>query len=119
MELPEHSIPIFRRDYAILTSLIVFMLSTGTAFYMSVEGWRLLDSLYFSVTTLTTLGYGDFAPKTDAGKIFTIFYVFIGVGTTVAFINVVARHAINRYNPIRLLLRNETELLELLKAKQK
>ncbi len=56
------------------------VLALGTVFYHFVEGWRWLDSLYFCVITLATVGYGDFSPKTDPGKIFAIFYVFIGIG---------------------------------------
>ena len=39
-----------------------------------------LDALYFSVMTLATVGYGDLAPQTALGKLFTIIYVLIGVG---------------------------------------
>lgn len=66
---------------ALLTSGV---LALGTVFYHSVEGWRWLDSLYFCVMTLAIVGYGDFAPKTDLGKIFTMLYVFIGIGLLVA-----------------------------------
>ena len=55
-----------------------------------------LDSLYFSVTTLTTVGYGDFFPKTDAGKMFTIFYILAGVGILLGFVNAVAIRARNK-----------------------
>ncbi len=44
----------------------------GTTFYHFVEGWRWLDSLYFCVITLATVGYGDFSPRTDLGKVFTM-----------------------------------------------
>ncbi len=54
---------------------VVILLLTGMVFYHQYEGWSWLDSLYFTVITLTTVGYGDFAPQTSAGKIFTIIYI--------------------------------------------
>ena len=56
----------------------------GTIFYHWVEGWRWLDSLYFCVITLATVGYGDLTPKTDLGKVFTMIYIFIGIGLLIA-----------------------------------
>ncbi len=64
--------------WLIITVLVT--LGIGTAFYVLVERWRIIDSLYFCVVTLATIGYGDLAPQTYAGKIFTIFYIFIGIG---------------------------------------
>jgi hypothetical protein len=57
----------------------------GATFYHNVEGWRWLDSFYFCFVSLATVGYGDFTPKTDLGKIFTIFYIMIGIGLLVSF----------------------------------
>lgn len=71
---------------------VIILLLSGTIFYAQVEHWRVLDSLYFSVTTLTTIGFGDFSPKTDIGKIFTIIYIFIGIGTLLGFVNLIAHH---------------------------
>jgi hypothetical protein len=70
--------------------LVLTILLTGTAFYRYVEGWRWLDALYFSVITLTTIGYGDFSPQTDLGKIFTIGYIITGLGTLSGFVALVA-----------------------------
>jgi Ion channel len=42
------------------------------------------------VITLTTIGYGDFAPETDAGKLFTAVYALVGVGILLAFVTTVA-----------------------------
>lgn len=71
--------------FQILAGLTAILLAAGTVFYHSIEGWRWLDSLYFSVITLATVGYGDFSPQTDLGKVFTIVYVFLGIGLLVAF----------------------------------
>ncbi len=61
--------------------LVIFaVIGIGTVFYHRVESLSWLDSIYFCVITLTTVGYGDIAPQTSAGKIFTIFYILIGVG---------------------------------------
>jgi hypothetical protein len=59
---------------------LLFLLALGTLFYMTYEKWSLVDSLYFSVTTIATVGYGDLHPTTPISKVFTIFYIFFGVG---------------------------------------
>ena len=70
----------------------LIIIGVGGWFYHSVEGWSWLDSFYFTIITLTTIGYGDFSPKTDVGKLFTMVYVFIGLGILLAFIDLVATH---------------------------
>ncbi len=74
----------------------VVALGTGTVFYHHIEQLKWLDAIYFSVITLTTVGYGDITPKTDAGKIFTIFYVLIGIGILAGVANFLLRNALNR-----------------------
>jgi voltage-gated potassium channel len=67
------------------------LIAFATVFYRLVEGWSLLDSLYFSVVTIATVGFGDFAPRTALGKIFTIGYIFAGIGIFVAAATAVAQ----------------------------
>ena len=67
------------------------ILLSGTTFYRTVEGWSWTDSLYFSVTTMSTVGLGDLSPVTPFGKIFTVFYIFAGVGVFVALFAQFAR----------------------------
>lgn len=77
-----------------LTITVATTLLSGTLFYRFAEDWSYLDALYFSVMTLSTIGYGDLAPTTALSKVFTIFYVFLGVGLLAALVTVVraARH---------------------------
>ncbi len=84
--------------------LVVVTLAAGTLFYWRIEGWSPLDSFYFSSITLTTVGYGDLAPETAAGKLFTVFYLFTGIGLIVAFLNAVARSAVEQREEKRGLL---------------
>ena len=76
-----------------LAVLVGTLLLTGTVFYHQVEDWRLLDSLYFSVTSLLTVGFGDFVPSKDVSKVFTILYTLVGVGILVTFVSSVANRA--------------------------
>jgi hypothetical protein len=92
---------------------LIGLLATGTVFYTIVEGWDPLDSLYFSVISLATVGYGDFTPTTDIGKIFTIFFVLAGVGVLVVFVSEVARQTISRTDRVveeRVARRREKEI---------
>lgn len=73
---------------------VAAMLATGTVFYSLVERWRPLDALYFSVMTLTTVGYGDFVPHTELGKAFTIVYVLAGIAVILAFAEAVLKRAV-------------------------
>lgn len=66
----------------------------GTLLFHFLENWRWIDSLYFCVTTLTTVGYGDFSPQTDVGKIVFVFYILTGLGILFAFINAFSKKLI-------------------------
>lgn len=77
-----------------LMLLSAFLIGIATVFYHLVEGWRIIDALYFSVVTLATVGYGDFTPQTDIGKLFTVAYLLCGVGLFVAAAAAVAEFLI-------------------------
>lgn len=86
-------------EFRALFTLVVILLATGTWFYARVEGWSALDAFYFSVVTLTTIGYGDFSPTTPVSKIFTIFYILIGIGLLLGFVNTVTKHVVEANKP--------------------
>jgi voltage-gated potassium channel len=57
------------------------LLLIGAVGYMQIEGWTFFDSLYMSVTTLATVGYGETHPLSHDGRLFTILYIIGGVFT--------------------------------------
>lgn len=75
-----------RHMYRILSTAVVVLLGTGVIFYHTVEKFSWVNSWYFCVATLATVGYGDIVPKTDIGKLFTTGYIIIGVGILTTFI---------------------------------
>jgi len=70
---------------------VAILLIVGTTVYSATEGWNAVDAFYFSVITLTTVGFGDFSPTTTVGKLFTVVYIFWGLGIVVAFANVLTK----------------------------
>ena len=69
---------------------------TGTIFYWRAEDWTIIEALYFSVVTLTTIGYGDFTPTSAGTQIFTIIYVLTGLGVFVALLASVAEQYVKQ-----------------------
>ena len=82
--------------FKVLFALVIILLVIGTAFYHQVEGFSWLDSFYFTSVTLTTVGYGDFVPVTSIGKVFTVIYLFVGIGIILGFVNLLAKQRIKR-----------------------
>lgn len=74
-----------------IAGVTAVVLLSGTLFYANVEHFSYLDALYFSFTTLTTIGYGDIYSVTAVGKIFTMAYSVIGLGIMASFLAVVVK----------------------------
>ncbi len=72
--------------------LLFVLLAVGTYFYSHVEGWSFIDSLYFSVATITTVGYGDLHPTKDITKIFTMIYILVGFGVVLYILTSIVTH---------------------------
>jgi voltage-gated potassium channel len=68
--------------FRILRAFILFSMAllVGTLGYHYLEGWPLMDGLYMTVITMTTIGYGEIGPLNIDGRIFTIFLSLVAVG---------------------------------------
>ncbi len=71
-------------DFRSLLVLLVTLLAGATYFYWEVEGWSVVDSIYFSVMTMSTIGYGDLTPTTPLSKLFTVVFSILSIGTFAA-----------------------------------
>mmetsp|Transcript_10708 Transcript_10708/g.13539 ORF Transcript_10708/g.13539 Transcript_10708/m.13539 type:complete len:267 (+) Transcript_10708:178-978(+) len=59
---------------------VFFYLFLGTLTYsLWIPEWTVIDAMYFTVATLTTVGYGDIVPLNDGQRAFTLFFVLSGV----------------------------------------
>lgn len=67
------------KDLKISLFILLVLVSLGTAGYMSIEGWRFLDAFYMTVITLATVGFQEVHDLSDAGRVFTILLIVVGV----------------------------------------
>lgn len=86
VERMNSKIRVFKRKWGMLWDIIVgstllfVSFVMGVIGYMVIEGWDLLSSLFMTVITLSTVGYGETHPLSEAGRVFTVFLILTGVG---------------------------------------
>ncbi len=73
--------------FKVISAAALVVIATGTVSYHFLEDWSWVDSLYFSVVAVTTVGFGDLVPTTDAAKLFTVAYVIAGIAVLGLFLN--------------------------------
>jgi voltage-gated potassium channel len=77
------------RPYSLLKAFIGIgvVVAVGTLGYHFIEGWTLLEGLYMTVITITTIGFKEVRELSDSGRIFTLAIIFSGIGmVTYAFV---------------------------------
>lgn len=79
-----------QKQLHILAALFSAFLLLGALVYHFLEGWTYIEALYFSFTTLTTIGLGDYLPSTRTSKVFSIFYIIFGLGQGASLIGLLA-----------------------------
>ena len=76
-------------------ALFLLSLAVGTASFRLIEGWGFADALYMSVITLSTVGFGEVRPLSDAGRLFTSGFVIVNLGITALFITQLTQHLVD------------------------
>ena len=106
MRRTEHPLLRFR----LAAILLVIVIVVGTAGYMLLDGWSLLDSFYMVIITISTVGYTEVHPQGWAGRLFTSGLIVVGVGTMLygfgVFAETLADNAFGRYRRERQLQRD-------------
>ena len=75
----------------VLTTLLFILLVLGSMGFVWIEGWDFFDSLYMTVTTLTTVGYQEVHPLSRAGKTYNIVLILAGMGVLFYILSILAR----------------------------
>jgi potassium channel subfamily K len=98
-----------RRDVALKCFFIVLLYTgIGWSTFSPIFGWTMVDSFYFAMVTVTTVGYGDIIPENDPGQqMFTACYAFLGVAFLTAIVREVVIKAFEIINKVLLRARLE------------
>jgi voltage-gated potassium channel len=62
-------------------AILFFTIMVGTAGYMIIEKWHILDAIYMTVITISTTGYAEVHPLSQPGRFFTIILIVMGIGS--------------------------------------
>jgi voltage-gated potassium channel len=81
-----------RPAYRLRTAIagLILVIGAGTAGYVLIEGMTLLDALFMTVTTVSTVGYREIQPLGTAGRVFTMTLIVFGVGTALYLLTATA-----------------------------
>ncbi len=83
------------------------MISLGTVTYHSMEGWSWTSSFYFTVCTITTVGYGDMVPSTETSRLVTALFALAGVSIAFASFGIIGATYIRRGEDVVRKVRRE------------
>ncbi len=75
-------------------AILTLVLLGGTLGFVIIEGWSFFDSLYMTITTVTTVGFGEVHPLSRAGRSFTMLLIAGGVGSVLYILTVLAEEVV-------------------------
>ncbi len=78
-----------------LLGLAFAIVGSGTVFFHFVEGWSWIDSYFFTIVTISTVGYGNLIPFTAIDKIGTTILIALGIGVVAVALNFFGAELVN------------------------
>ncbi len=79
------------RKFLLLTAILLALLVFGSLGFVWLEGWDFFDALYMTVTTLSTVGYGEIHPLSKVGRVYNMALILTGMGVLAYIITFLAR----------------------------
>ena len=86
----------FNVQLMVTVAALVSLLITGTVVYHYIEDWSWTTSFYFTVCTVTTIGYGDVVPTSESSRLFTAFFALAGVSVALASFGIIGANYLKR-----------------------
>ncbi len=95
---PNHNKHKANRHLQVAGAIFAFfsLIVAGTLLFHTIEDWTWAEAFYFSVVTLTTVGYGDLVPTTDESRIAAAIFIIFGVAIAVSAIGVIGAMYLNK-----------------------
>ncbi len=92
MRVPQHRM---RRTLLRFALAYLSVIAAGTAGYVVIEGWNVVESAYMTVITLSTVGFGEVRPLSLSGQIFTAALIVAGVGAVTYLFAAISQYIIS------------------------
>lgn len=80
------------RSFLIAAGFLLTSVMVGTFGYMIIEGYDGLDAFYMTMLIVSSVGFGEVLPLSDAGKVFTSIYMVLNLGIFAYIVSVISRY---------------------------
>lgn len=85
-----------KTEIFVAASTLLGWIAIGTIVFHRLESWNWIQSFYFSVVTITTVGYGDFTPTNDLSRLFTAIYILVGVSIGLVTLSIIGAEILSK-----------------------
>lgn len=88
----------FVRDYfrvVVPAGILFLLIFIGTVGYVVIDNYNLFDAFYMTIITIATVGYGEVAPLSSEGKMFTVFLIITSFGTFAYAVSSITRFVVD------------------------